>query len=385
MLRFLSSVFSVQAPGTHTSGAQTNSPATPGSHYQRVDNSIAPGVIPPTCTPFVLQTTGVVPDHPACLPSPPRHRRPALLAGWLLAGLLMPPLVMASATSTTGTTGASGAPRPQAANTMGHDAGRPSPLRLAQTLPPTPLAQTRTPMAPAAAQPLHLAAADNSGRSASDGDRASSSPPAADAAGGGSGRFVLGEELPKAAPAAPAQRTSGNQDGTGDGADPQAAAEYRPMDWETLIPTDWEPLKDFKSLDFSSMSDSDPRAIAALRKLQKAWKHAPLNPAIQNEKIEISGFIVPLDSSDSTTIEEFLLVPYFGACIHVPPPPSNQVIHVTLDKPLQGFQMMDPVTVTGALKPSHVDTPFGSAGYQLSAREVRPYEEADEEAAPAHP
>lgn len=382
MLRFLSSVFSVQAPATHT-----NSPGTPAGSHRRIDpgcivpTAIPPaGAIPPALTPLVLQTTGG-PDQPACLPALQRHHRPAVLAGWLLAGLLMPSLVAASAANTSaGTSGG----RPQAADTVGHDAGHPSPQGLAQPLPPTPLAQTRTHLAPAAAPPLHLAAADNTGRSASGGERASSTPPSTDAAGGGSGRFVLGEELPKAAPA-PAQGASGKQDGTGDGAGPRASAEYRPMDWETLIPTDWEPLKDFKSLDFSSMSDSDPRAIAALRKLQKAWKNAPLNPAIQNEKIEISGFIVPLDSSDSTTIEEFLLVPYFGACIHVPPPPSNQVIHVTLDKPLKGFQMMDPVTVTGALKPSHVDTPFGSAGYQLGAREVRPYEEADEEAAPAHP
>lgn len=157
------------------------------------------------------------------------------------------------------------------------------------------------------------------------------------------------------------------------------------MDWEVLIPKDWEPLRDFKSLNFSGMSDSDPRAIAALRKLQKAWKNAPLNPAIQNEKIVISGFIVPLDSSDSSTIEEFLLVPYFGACIHVPPPPSNQVIHVVPAQPLKGFQMMEPVTVTGDLRPSRIDTPYGSAGYEMQAKKVAPYEDPEEEAAPAHP
>ncbi len=226
----------------------------------------------------------------------------------------------------------------------------------------------------------------------------------------GQGRFVLGEELPK-------KRSAG--DGTtgpagtgsarnGQGQNPEAGSDqavssngagghgassssaqgsaYPEMDWEKLIPPNWEPLKDFKSLNFSGMSDNDPRAIAALRKLQKAWKNAPLNPAIQQEKITISGFIVPLDSSDSTTIEEFLLVPYFGACIHVPPPPSNQVIHVVPEKPLKGFQIMDPVTVQGVLAPSHIDTPLGSAGYQMSGKSVTPYEAEDmQEAKPAHP
>ena len=224
----------------------------------------------------------------------------------------------------------------------------------------------------------------------------------------GQGRFVLGEELPKArargqegSSGATTQDSSGQKQPAADGekraqggqsqdhaqasqgdADAQG---YRPMDWDVLIPKDWEPLRDFKSLNFNGMSDSDPRAIAALRKLQKAWKNAPLNPAIQNEKIVISGFIVPLDSSDSSTIEEFLLVPYFGACIHVPPPPSNQVIHVVPAQPLKGFQMMDPVTVTGDLSPSRIDTPYGSAGYEMQAKTVAPYEDPEEAPSPAHP
>ncbi len=224
----------------------------------------------------------------------------------------------------------------------------------------------------------------------------------------GQGRFVLGEELPKARarnqegsgsatagdgsgqkqPAADGKkRAHGGQDqGNAQANNHDADAQgYRPMDWEALIPKDWEPLRDFKSLNFNGMSDSDPRAIAALRKLQKAWKNAPLNPAIQNEKIVISGFIVPLDSSDSSTIEEFLLVPYFGACIHVPPPPSNQVIHVVPAQPLKGFQMMDPVTVTGDLSPSRIDTPYGSAGYEMQAKSVTPYEDPEEAPSPAHP
>ena len=225
----------------------------------------------------------------------------------------------------------------------------------------------------------------------------------------GQGRFVLGEELPKKRSAGDKATgaTGAGSPRNGQGQNPEAGSDqavssngagghgassstqgsaYPEMDWEKLIPPNWEPLKDFKSLNFSGMSDNDPRAIAALRKLQKAWKNAPLNPAIQQEKITISGFIVPLDSSDSTTIEEFLLVPYFGACIHVPPPPSNQVIHVVPEKPLKGFQIMDPVTVQGVLAPSHIDTPLGSAGYQMSGKSVTLYEAEDmQEAKPAHP
>ncbi|MDO5102064.1 MAG: DUF3299 domain-containing protein [Lautropia sp.] len=230
--------------------------------------------------------------------------------------------------------------------------------------------------------------------------------------------YVLGETLPKATPANPAQGTAGHtkssthkaaatQDKHGkhtgksatgpsvDGDDRSASARhagtkadpvhYQPMDWEALIPPDWEPLKEFQTLDFSSMADNDPRAIAALRKLQAAWKNAPLHPDIQHEPVEMSGFIIPLDSSSPGSIEELLLVPYFGACIHVPPPPANQIIHVVLDEPLTGFQMMDPVTVRGELRPSRHDTPFGSAGYQLSARQVSAYEEPADTPLDEHP
>lgn len=225
---------------------------------------------------------------------------------------------------------------------------------------------------------------------------ASAATPASD----GRHPYVLGESLPKAGSSKPATvsgkdaqgGTSAKDEpaGTAPAASPHTTTAdtpsgeatspggYEPMDWEALIPPDWEPLKDFQTMDFSSMADNDPRAIRALRKLQAAWKNAPLNPAIKQEKIEISGFIIPLDSSSPDSIEELLLVPYFGACIHVPPPPSNQIIHVVLDKPLKGFQMMDPVTVRGELTPSRQDTPYGSSGYRLSARELSAYEEPAE-------
>ena len=41
----------------------------------------------------------------------------------------------------------------------------------------------------------------------------------------------------------------------------------------------------------------------------------------------LPGYVVPLEFSDSRIIE-FLLVPWVGACIHKPPPPANQIVHV---------------------------------------------------------
>ncbi|MFP3457944.1 DUF3299 domain-containing protein, partial [Psychrobacter sp. SIMBA_152] len=54
---------------------------------------------------------------------------------------------------------------------------------------------------------------------------------------------------------------------------------------------------------------------------------APVVEALDGKKVRIPGYVVQLEG-DADNVTEFLLVPYFGACIHVPPPPPNQIIHV---------------------------------------------------------
>ncbi len=64
---------------------------------------------------------------------------------------------------------------------------------------------------------------------------------------------------------------------------------YIKMDWDTLMPEDWDPMKPIKGLDFSKLSDSDPRAIKALAAIGDAWKNAPVDPKLNGKKIEIAG------------------------------------------------------------------------------------------------
>lgn len=143
--------------------------------------------------------------------------------------------------------------------------------------------------------------------------------------------------------------------------------------WDDLMPKDWDPMADFKKLDFSKLKDSDPRAQEALQHLREAWNAAPIEPSINGARIRIPGFIVPLDVVKHR-ITEFLLVPYFGGCIHVPPPPANQIIHVFPQTPLQNMQTMDAVWISGTLEAFPSDTDMGSAGYRMKAAEVKPYE-----------
>jgi len=83
---------------------------------------------------------------------------------------------------------------------------------------------------------------------------------------------------------------------------------------------------------------------------------------------------VTLDANKKS-ISEFLLVPYFGACIHLPPPPANQIILVKLDKPVSKLVSMDTVWVEGSLRDARVDTGIAVTGYLLEAKRVYPYVE----------
>jgi uncharacterized protein len=96
---------------------------------------------------------------------------------------------------------------------------------------------------------------------------------------------------------------------------------------------------------------------------------------LQGKRVSIPGFMVPLED-DAQEVTEFLLVPYAGACIHVPPPPPNQMIYVRLihnGKTKMSFT--DPIVVTGILKITNVKSPYGDVSYDLDGDTVKPYSE----------
>lgn len=154
-------------------------------------------------------------------------------------------------------------------------------------------------------------------------------------------------------------------------AKPTSAA-YKTITWDDLMPKDWDPAAPFKGLDLAKLKDSDPRAMEALAKMRKEWDAAPVNRDLDGKRIRIPGFVVSLDGGPDQ-LREFLLVPYFGACIHVPPPPANQIIHVLPNPPAKGFRSMDTVWVSGVMKLEPSQTTMGNSGYVLDAQKVVPY------------
>lgn len=153
----------------------------------------------------------------------------------------------------------------------------------------------------------------------------------------------------------------------------QANETYREITWEALVPKGWDPAKEFKGLDFNKLQDGDPKAIEALARMKALWDSAPTDPGLAGQKIRLPGFAIPLEQKGDQ-VREFLLVPYFGACIHSPPPPSNQIVHAVARKPVKKMRSMDAVWVRGTISLERADTPWGSAGYRLAVEQVSPYE-----------
>lgn len=149
-------------------------------------------------------------------------------------------------------------------------------------------------------------------------------------------------------------------------------AAYPTREWDDLMPPGWDPMKSFKQSRLEGLNDADPRAQSALEDLKRAWSQAPVRGDLDGKPIRIAGFVVPLGGSHRA-MKEFLLVPYFGACIHVPPPPANQIIHVKSAKPLSGIRSMDAVWVKGTLRAALSDTAMGTSGYRLELVSSEPY------------
>jgi uncharacterized protein len=100
-----------------------------------------------------------------------------------------------------------------------------------------------------------------------------------------------------------------------------------------------------------------------------ASEPVPVVQTLNGQRVQIGGYIVPLDF-DATTVKEFLLVPFVGACVHVPPPPANQIIFVKSATGIPVGKVFDPIYVTGKMSVSFTSTGLADAGYSIDADRV---------------
>lgn len=155
-----------------------------------------------------------------------------------------------------------------------------------------------------------------------------------------------------------------------------APQEYQKILWHDLIAKDAiQPESLFANMNLNAISDSDPMAQVMLQDILAEWANAPVNDILKDQPVNISGYIVPLDWSDDRSLHEFLLVPYFGACIHSPPPPANQIIYVKMVEPLKNARSMEEISISGRLIIERNDAAaMGISGYTILPDEIKRYE-----------
>lgn len=144
-------------------------------------------------------------------------------------------------------------------------------------------------------------------------------------------------------------------------------AELREIDWLELMPAeDLALLEHMPELEHEG--DGPPL-------LPDEIMTGRVVPEMGNVEGRIPGFVVPLKTTKDMRILEFFLVPYYGACIHVPPPPPNQLIHVKYKKGFKIEALYDPIWVQGTLVIDRTETELGTSSYSMEADAVEPYEE----------
>lgn len=94
---------------------------------------------------------------------------------------------------------------------------------------------------------------------------------------------------------------------------------------------------------------------------------------LDDKNVELEGFLVPIDF-DAETVTDFVLVPWFGACIHVPPPPPNQIVFVKYPDGIPMSEIEEnfytPFKIKGKIKAARAKTDLAEVGYQMTASDV---------------
>ena len=130
-----------------------------------------------------------------------------------------------------------------------------------------------------------------------------------------------------------------------------------------------------------SWDDLIPNTVTSFMSSLFDPSEVKFNKKINNKEVKIPGYIIPLEY-EGKDIKTFLLVPYIGACIHVPPPPPNQIVYVDTEKAWEGMDWWEPVYVTGTIKIESRQMQFFEMvdiGYEILAGNVEYYREQKSE------
>ena len=163
------------------------------------------------------------------------------------------------------------------------------------------------------------------------------------------------------------------------------ATEFKTIEWTDLMlkedldallnpPSYVTEVEDGSFEDQINNQLQSPLATANDDSYQRALTSRRIIPEMDGQAIRIPGFIVPLAFDGEQTITQFFLVPFFGACLHMPPPPPNQMIFINYPQGIKLEALYDAFWVSGILQTSLVENEVATAAYSMQMQSFEIYE-----------
>ena len=164
------------------------------------------------------------------------------------------------------------------------------------------------------------------------------------------------------------------------------AAHYEKIEWTRLMPAEdlaillnppaavlqiEDGMQDdnIESLDELSLTDPE------VARYQQALRSSTTIKEFDQKRIGIPGFIVPIKADENQLVTEFFIVPYFGACLHLPPPPPNQIIFGRFKEGIQVETLYDPFWFEGKITIDYTHNPMGASAYTMKVNNLHLYQE----------
>ncbi|MDC0602064.1 DUF3299 domain-containing protein [Aliiglaciecola sp.] len=161
-------------------------------------------------------------------------------------------------------------------------------------------------------------------------------------------------------------------------------AEFEEIEWVELMPKDdlaalMDPpdfllgIVDGSSEDNIDRLAKEGKTSEKAKRFEAALKSESVISSFAGRNIRIPGFIVPLSTNEKREVVEFFIVPYFGACLHMPPPPPNQIIFSSQADGILVEDISAPFWFEGKVKIETRANDMGTAAYALTLDNVKPY------------
>lgn len=146
---------------------------------------------------------------------------------------------------------------------------------------------------------------------------------------------------------------------------PSTDADAREIDWLELLPPE----------DLKAMSEMPEISHDGQMQMPQVMSSAKTVAAMDGVQGKVPGYLVPISFDDNQRVTEMFLVPYFGACVHVPPPPPNQLIYIKPENPIELGNLWDAYWVHGTVKVQATANAMATSAYSLKLDRLELIEE----------